>query len=145
MAAGKAVLRSAVVAAEERLLARKAASELAGLATRELKGAELKAIRGAAAIGRPPLLSAEELNKPVQQIGAGMGPKRMLTPDERSGVMRILNVLDRIRANPEDLSVLSRDLGDRALKKMRYGNYAKEGWYESTCWRAIREPSTRCV
>ena len=53
----------------------------------------------------------------------------MLTREERSGVMKILNVLERVRANPEDLSPWE-DIKNHVVKKMEFGSYAKEGWME---------------
>jgi hypothetical protein len=140
---GKAALRGAVAGAErgamtaaergamtgvgEGLLARGATGELAKLAT--LTTEDLKAIRGGALSVKPPLISATELNKPVQQIKAGMGPRQMLTGEERIGVIKIGNVLERVRANPADLSPWA-DLTNHVVKKMEFGNYAKEGWIE---------------
>ncbi len=124
----KALLRGAMAGVEERLLARGASGEAANV-IRTLTAKELKVVRGGAASVKPPLLSAAELNKPVPQIRDGMGPKLMLNREERSGVLQILNVLERLRADPKDLSPWQ-DLGDRAVKKMAYGAYAKEGWYE---------------
>ena len=123
----KALLRGAMAGAEERLLARGATGELAKLAT--LTTEELQAIRGGALSVKPPLISAAELNKPVQQIKAGMGARQMLTGDERSGVIKILNVLERVRANPADEAPWA-DITNHMVKKMEFGNYAKEGWIE---------------
>jgi hypothetical protein len=136
----KALLRGAMARVGERLLARGATGEAANV-IRTLTAKELKVIRGGAASVKPPLLSAAELNKAVPQIRAGMGAKLMLNRDERSGVMQILNVLERLRANPKDLSPWQ-DLGDRVAKKMAYGTYARGDGMKSTCWRAIRVPST---
>jgi hypothetical protein len=132
---GKAAVRGALAGAErgamtgveEGLLAGGATGELAKLAT--LTTEELKAIRGGALSVKPPLISAAELNKPVQQIKAGMGARQMLTRDEKSGVIKILNVLERVRANPKDLSPWA-DITNHVVKKMEFGRYAKEGWME---------------
>jgi len=124
----KALLRGAMAGVEERLLARGATGEAANV-IRTLTATELKVIRGGAASVKPPLLSAAELNKAVPQIKAGMGAKLMLGREERSGVMQILNVLERFRLNPKDESIW-KDIGNRVIKKMEFGNYAKEGWIE---------------
>ena len=89
---------------------------------------ELATIRGGSPSARGPLMSAEELNKAVPQIKEGMGPKLMLTDAERKGAREILNVLERIRANPKDQS-LWRQIANRA-KPMQFGKYAQEGWTE---------------
>jgi hypothetical protein len=47
--------------------------------------------------GKPPLMSANDLNKPVPHSSDGMGAKRMLTPAERTGARQILNILERWR------------------------------------------------
>jgi hypothetical protein len=123
----KALLRGAMAGLEERLLARGATGELAKLAT--LTTEELTAIRGGALSVKPPLISAAELNKPVPQIKAGLGAKQMLSREERSGVTKILNVLERVRANPADEAPWA-DIKNHVVKKMEFGNYAKEGWIE---------------
>jgi hypothetical protein len=130
-----AVERGAVVGAErgavtgvgEGLLARGTAGELAKLATFTTE--ELKVFRGGMPSVKPPLISAAELNKPVQQIKAGMGAKQMLTREERIGVIKIGNVLERVRANPADLSPWE-DIKNHVVKKMEFGSYAKQGWME---------------
>ncbi len=94
-----------------------------------LTAQELKVIRGGARSVKPPLISPAELNKPVPQIRDGMGEKLMLTREERIGVLQILNVLERFRANPGDKSVWA-DIGNRVVKKMEHGKYAAEGWIE---------------
>jgi len=119
--------RGAITGVGEGLLARGATGELAKLAT--LTTEELKAIRGGALSVKPPLISAAELNKPVQQIKAGMGARQMLTRDEKSGVIKILNVLERVRANPADEAPWA-DITNHVVKKMEFGNYAKQGWIE---------------
>jgi hypothetical protein len=124
----KALLRGAMAGVEERLLARGATGEAANV-IRTLTAKELKVIRGGALSVKPPLMSADALNKAVPQIRAGMGAKLMLGREERSGVMQILNVLERFRLNPTDESIW-KDIGNRVIKKMEFGNYAKEGWIE---------------
>jgi hypothetical protein len=127
-AGGRVVLRM-VSQRAARKAAQQAAARAATSELETLTAEELKTIRGGASSGKPPLMSAEDLNKAVPQIRDGMGPKLMLSADERSGVRQILNVLERFRANPKDLSPW-KDIGNRVVKNMKYGDYAKEGWKE---------------
>src|SRR5262249_38692055 len=96
---------------------------------RTLTAEELKTVRGGAASTRPPLMSADALNKPVAQSKLGLGPKRTLTTEERSGVREILGVLERNRSNLDEATLL-KELGNRRLQTMQYGAYAKGGWKE---------------
>jgi len=121
----KALLRGAMAGIEERLLARGADAELAKLAT--LTAEELKAIRGGALSAKPPLMSADVLNKPVPQIRAGMGEKLMLSREERQGVMKILNVLERVRNGD---SWAWAELIPHRPKQLEFGTLAKQGWNE---------------
>jgi|GEM_PF-3802561 hypothetical protein len=121
----KALLRGAMAGIEERLLARGADAELAKLAT--LTAEELKAVRGGALSAKPPLMSAEVLNKPVPQIRAGMGEKLMLSREERQGVMKILNVLERVRNGD---SWAWAELIPHRPKQLEFGTLAKQGWSE---------------
>src|SRR5262245_9513317 len=108
---------------------------------RTLTAEELKTVRGGAASGRPPLLSAEVLSKPVPQIKAGIGPKRPLTTEERSGVTEVLGVLERTRLNPKDLERIRANptdeslwkelgIGNRRVQDLKHGPYANGGWKE---------------
>lgn len=121
----KALLRGAAAGLEERLLARGANAELAKLAT--LTEEELKAIRGGMPSLKPPLISADALNKAVPQIRDGMGPKLMLTREERSGVLQILNVLERVRNGD---SWAWAELIPRRPRQLQFGTLAKQGWNE---------------
>jgi hypothetical protein len=67
---------------------------------------QMKDICGGSPVAKPPVMSPADLNKPVPQIREGMGPKLMLSTSERTGVLRILNVLERLRLNPGDESAL---------------------------------------
>jgi hypothetical protein len=125
LAGAKAFLRSMARGIEEKLLARGATPELAKLAA--LTEKELKAVRGGTASRKPPLMSAEELNKPVPQTKDGIGPKNRLTPRERTGVMKILNVLERVR-NGESWAWV--ELIGLRIKRMEYGKWAEQGWFE---------------
>jgi hypothetical protein len=127
-AGGKVVFRM-VSQRAARKAAQKAAARAATSELKTLSIEELKTIRGGASSGKPPLISAADLNKAVPQIKPGMGPKLMLNHAEKSGVRQILNVLERIRANPKDLSAW-KDIGNRVVKKMQYGTYARDGWME---------------
>jgi hypothetical protein len=71
-----------------------------------------------------PLLSAEELNKPVPQDRGAVGPKRMLTPTERKNANSILKVLERVR-NGEQAALA--ELANFRVKPLT-GNLT--GWYE---------------
>lgn len=108
--------------------ARKAAQRVVAGELETVSLEELKTIRGAGSSGKPPLMSAEELNKAVPQIREGMGPKLMLTEAERTGARKILNILERIRADPKNTSLWS-EITSRA-KRMKFGKYVQEGWYE---------------
>lgn len=108
--------------------ARKAAERALAGEFETLSLEELETVRGGAANPKGPLMSAEELNKAVPQIREGMGEKLMLTDAERKGAREILNVLERIRANPKDESLWSQ-IAKRA-KPMQFGKYAREGWTE---------------
>jgi hypothetical protein len=63
-----------------------------------LTEAELKAIRGGMPATRPPLMSAEDLNKAVTQVKGVTGPKRMLERPERTGATKVLGVLENVRS-----------------------------------------------
>jgi hypothetical protein len=89
---------------------------------------EMKAIRGGSPSAKPPLMSADDLNKPVPQIKAGMGPRRMLTTAERTGALQILNVLERVRLTGDN-SILG-ELSKYRSKPMEFGRYKIEGWTE---------------
>jgi hypothetical protein len=117
--------RRAAVRAAEAAAKRAALGEI-----RTLTESELKSIRGGAVGKKPPLMSAEELNKEVTQIQEGMGPKRRLQGAERTGALDVLNVLQRLRENPKDWETIWKDLGKRRVQKMRYGTYARDGWIE---------------
>jgi len=125
LALGRAFLRAMAEGIEEKLLARGATPELAKLAA--LTEKEPKAVRGGTASRKPPLMSAEELNRPVPQIKDGIGPKNLLTRDERRGVMKILNVLERVR-NGESWAWV--ELIGLRIKRMEYGKWAEQGWFE---------------
>jgi hypothetical protein len=127
-AGGKVVFRM-VSQRAARKAAQKAAARAATSEVKVLSMEELKTIRGGASSGKPPLMSAADLNKAVPQIKSGMGPKLMLSDAEKSGVRQILNALERIRMNPKDPSAW-KDLVTRRVKKMQFGTYAKEGWME---------------
>jgi len=62
-----------------------------------LTEAELKAAWGGNPGAGKPLLSAEDLNKPVPQAKSISGPKRRLERPERTGAIKIIGVLDRVR------------------------------------------------
>jgi hypothetical protein len=112
--------------------ARKAAQRAAARAAINegtISAEELTSIRGGAPAGRRPLMSAEDLHKPVPQIKADMGPRRILTAEEKNGVRHIINALERIRVDPKNPSAW-RDLLNRRLRNMQYGKYATEGWKE---------------
>lgn len=55
-------------------------------------------------------------------------PKLMLTDAERKSAREILNVLERIRADPKDDSLWGQ-IANRA-KSMKFGKWAQEGWTE---------------
>jgi hypothetical protein len=107
--------------------ARKATQRVLADELETLSLEELETIRGAGP-GKPPLISADELNRVVPQIREGMGPKLMLSEAERKGARKILGILERIRANPKDTSLWA-EITSRA-KQMQFGKYAQEGWYE---------------
>jgi hypothetical protein len=109
--------------------ARKAAQRALAGEIETLTLEELETIRGGSPSARGPLMSAEELNRPVPQIREGMGEKLMLTDAERKGAREILNVLERIRANPKDAPSLWGQIANRA-KPMKFGKWAREGWTE---------------
>jgi hypothetical protein len=108
--------------------ARKAAERAVAGEFETLTLEELEKVWGGSPSARGPLMSAEELNLAVPQIREGMGPKLMLTDAERKGAREILNVLERIRANPNDKSLWSQ-IANRS-KPMQFGRYAREGWTE---------------
>jgi hypothetical protein len=124
-AAGRALLRAMIETIEEKLLARGATPELAKLAALTVK--ELKAVRGGAVSAKPPLISADALNKPVPQIKLGMGPKRPLDRNERAGVMKILNVLERVRGGD---GWAWAELVEHRLKQMQFDPWRRLGWNE---------------
>lgn len=88
---------------------------------RDLTEAEFAAARGSAP-GDGSLISAEELNKLVPQEQLGMGEKKRLNPDERAGVMKIIDVLQKMRGAPEldkQIAQMLEDLGkDPAKRKL---------------------------
>ena len=121
MVSRRAALRAAEVAAE-----RAALKEL-----KTLTESELKSIRGGAVGRKPPLMSAEELNREVTQSAEGMGPKRRLEGAERTGALKVLNALQRARENPQDIEKILSDLGrNHRIQRMTYGTYARDGWME---------------
>ena len=126
-AGGRVVFRLASQRAARKAAQRAAARAAINEGT--ISAEELTTIRGGAATGRRPLLSAEELHKPVPQIKTDMGPRRLLTAEEKSGVRHIINALERIRVDPKNESAW-RDLLNRRARPMRYGRYAAEGWKE---------------
>jgi hypothetical protein len=71
-----------------------------------------------------PLLTPEELNKPVPQDRGAVGPKRMLDSTERKNANTILKALDRVRNG--DQAALN-ELANFRVKPLT-GNLA--GWYE---------------
>ena len=129
---GKVVFRMVsqrVARKAEELAAKQAAKRAAINEIRSVSREELKTVRGGAPGTKPPLLRGDALTKPVPQIRPGMGAKVVLSDAEQAGVRDIMNVLERYRLNPQDESIL-RQLGDRRVKAMRFGSYAKQGWKE---------------
>jgi len=129
---GKVVFRMVsqrVARKAEELAAKQAAKRAAINEIRTVSREELKTVRGGAPSTKPPLLRGDALTKPVPQIRPGMGAKVVLSDAEQAGVRDIMNVLERYRLNPQDESIL-RQLGDRRVKAMRFGSYAKQGWKE---------------
>jgi hypothetical protein len=160
--AGVVVARAAAIRALEVAIDReaKAALDLTMREMRELTEAEFKAARGRGLSGKPPLLSAEELNKPVPQVKQGMGEKRRLNPRERAGVMKIIDVLDRIRSTTLDINAdvesmleafrrgavarsaeIARGpntgtpvwevIKSHVVKRLEFGKLAEQGWIEA--------------
>lgn len=122
----KKIIRSGVAAIEERLISRGANSELAKLAS--LTEAELSAIRGGSSGLKPPLMSADALNKPVPQIKEGMGAKLMLNAPERDGARQIIGVLERVRNG--DSWAWAELIPNRRIQQLKFDKWAKQGWTE---------------
>lgn len=113
----------------QRLLARGASSELAEFAT--LTEEELSKVRGGMAEMKKPRMTAADLNDFVQQERPGMGPKERLTTAERNGAREIIGALERVRNG--DLyawAELIPGRGPNAMKMLRFGDLAKQGWAE---------------
>jgi hypothetical protein len=86
---------------------------------RDLTDAEFAAARGSGP-GDGSLISADELNKFVPQEKLGMGEKKRLNPDERAGVMKIIDVLQKMRGAPDldkQIAQMLEDLGKNPAKR----------------------------
>lgn len=78
----------------------------------------------AKAQGLKPLLTDEDLNKPVPQDKGVTGPKRRLTAEERANANKILKVLDRVRGGDQ------KALNDLAPFRPKPLKGDLQGWYE---------------
>jgi hypothetical protein len=133
--AAKAALRLAEREARRAAAEAAAETELRGAAS-ELETAteaELNAARGGnPGSGKPRLMSAEDLNKPVPQVKGVTGPKRMLERPERAGANKVLGVLENVRSGPAKTAAEIQADIERQLPNHRVQPLTRDlqGWTE---------------
>jgi hypothetical protein len=110
-----------------------AADATAKIGMRDATEEELLAARGGnPGSGKPRLMSAEELNKPVPQVKGVTGPKRMLERPERTGATKVIGVLERVRDGSAKAAADIQTEIERLLPGHRVKPLGKDlaGWIE---------------